>query len=140
MLQRRWRLSQSQPLLDAVDTVAADLEHATARATRRRVGTGLEDAAAAADTSGSPEGEGSAAEVRAIRERSGHSQRGFWPLFGVTQAAGCRYESDDREVPTPVLMLVLGYGEGIISRSLLTDLKELVRRSGKNKKDEDGGC
>ena len=74
-----------------------------------------------------------AAAVKEIRKRTGHSQRGFWPLFGVTQTAGCRYEKDGREVPTPVLMLVLGYGEGVISRAMLADLKELVRRSGKNK-------
>jgi hypothetical protein len=52
-------------------------------------------------------------------------------MFGVNQAAGCRYESDARGIPITVLMLVLGYAEGKISRALLTDLKELVRVSAK---------
>lgn len=131
-------MSQQPPSFDAVDTAAAELEHATARATRRRVsyrsetgGSGARDVAGLAD--GLPEEGAIAAAVKGIRERMGHSQRGFWPLFGVTQTAGCRYEKDGREVPTPVLMLVLGYGEGVISRAMLSDLKELVRRSGKNK-------
>jgi len=129
-------VSQQPPSFDAVDSAAAGLEHTTARATRRRVGyrpePGSEVASSVGGGSALTEG-GVAAAVKGIRERVGHSQRGFWPLFGVTQAAGCRYERDGREVPTPVLMLVLGYGEGVISRAMLLDLKELVRRSGKNK-------
>lgn len=130
-------MSQQPPSFDAVDTAAADLEHPTARATRRRVSyradviKSASELACSAD--GAPEESAVAAAVKEIRKRMGHSQRGFWPLFGVTQTAGCRYEKDGREVPTPVLMLVLGYGEGVISRAMLSDLRELVRRSGKNK-------
>jgi hypothetical protein len=130
-------VSQQPPSFDAVDTAAADLEHPTARATRRRVSyrpeAGESASAGTGGADGQPEESAMAAAVKEIRKRTGHSQRGFWPLFGVTQTAGCRYEKDGREVPTPVLMLVLGYGEGVISRAMLADLKELVRRSGKNK-------
>lgn len=120
---------EHEQAFDAKDEAAASLEHETARVPRRRVGTG-DKAGKGRSRRGVRKDDGKpVTAVKAIRDRLGHSQRGFWPIFGVTQAAGCRYESDSREIPMPVLMLVLGYAEGKISRALLTDLKELVKQS-----------
>ena len=55
----------------------------------------------------------SAADPRAIRRRLGLNQQEFWPMIGVTQSGGSRYESG-RRMPRPVRELLrIVHVEGI---------------------------
>lgn len=47
------------------------------------------------------------AEVKARRKALGLVQADFWGLFGATQSAGSRYESEGgREIPEPIQILL----------------------------------
>ncbi len=55
----------------------------------------------------------SAADPRAIRLKRGLNQQAFWPMIGVTQSGGSRYESG-RRMPRPVRELLrIVHVEGI---------------------------
>lgn len=55
----------------------------------------------------------SIADPRAIRHRLGLNQQEFWPMIGVTQSGGSRYESG-RRMPRPVRELLrIVHVEGI---------------------------
>ncbi|MDP1536842.1 MAG: helix-turn-helix domain-containing protein [Burkholderiales bacterium] len=54
-----------------------------------------------------------ASDPRAIRRKRGLNQQEFWPLIGVTQSGGSRYESG-RRMPAPVRELLrIVHVEGI---------------------------
>lgn len=55
----------------------------------------------------------STADPRTIRHRLGLNQQEFWPMIGVTQSGGSRYESG-RRMPRPVRELLrIVHVEGI---------------------------
>lgn len=56
---------------------------------------------------------GNSDHPREIRQRRGLNQQQFWPLIGVTQSGGSRYESG-RRMPKPVRELLrIVHVEGI---------------------------
>lgn len=107
---------------------ASHVVHSTARAPRRKVAEGdkAEPTLVRRRRKGRSEGE-EPSHVESIRLKTGMSQRGFWKMFGVSQSAGCRYESENRSIPGPVLMLVAGFDKGLITRSMLADLRVVAR-------------
>lgn len=56
--------------------------------------------------------------IARYRKSTKVNQAEFWQKFGCTQSAGSRYESD-REIPTPLAMLLLLHASGTISDSHL---------------------
>lgn len=124
---------------DDADT-ASHVEQPTARVQRKRVPEPREakQSTIRKRRGGDPSEEPS--WIRAIRERSGISQRAFWPIFGASQGAGCRYESETRQIPMAVQMLLVGFDKGLINRGLLIDLKAKVQEAKKERTEEDKSC
>lgn len=65
------------------------------------------------------------ADLRAYRVSRNENQTEFWGRFGVTQSAGSRYESG-REVPAPLVMLVLAFADGMVKSEQLERLRHRV--------------
>lgn len=63
------------------------------------------------------------ADLTAYRKARGENQATFWGRFGVTQSGGSRYESG-RELPTPVVMLVLAFADGLLDEMTLARLRK----------------
>jgi transcriptional regulator with XRE-family HTH domain len=64
---------------------------------------------------------------REIRHRRGLNQQQFWPLIGVTQSGGSRYESG-RRMPAPVRELLrIVHVEGIPLNEVRGDDHALVQ-------------
>lgn len=53
------------------------------------------------------------------------NQTAFWRLFGCTQSGGCRYESG-REIPEPVVLLLILHAQGKITDDDLKQANELM--------------
>ena len=67
------------------------------------------------------------ANPREIRRKLGLNQQQFWPLIGVTQSGGSRYESG-RRMPAPVRELLrIVHVEGIPLNQVRGDDHVLVR-------------
>ncbi len=67
------------------------------------------------------------ANPREIRRKSGLNQQEFWPLIGVTQSGGSRYESG-RRMPKPVRELLrIVHVEGIPLNQVRGDDHALVQ-------------
>ena len=67
------------------------------------------------------------ANPREIRRKCGLNQQAFWPLIGVTQSGGSRYESG-RRMPKPVRELLrIVHVEGIPLNQVKGDDHALVQ-------------
>lgn len=53
------------------------------------------------------------------------NQTAFWRRFGCTQSGGCRYESG-REIPEPVVLLLILHAQGKITDDDLKQANELM--------------
>lgn len=62
----------------------------------------------------------------AYRKVEGLNQTEFWPLFGVTQSAGSRYESG-RAMPIPLKILLSMYDKGVVSAEDIEKARKLAK-------------
>lgn len=68
--------------------------------------------------------------VMLIRKRLGMTQQAFWEPLGITQSAGCRYETGS-PIPTPIRILVfVNYVAGLRTDSFTREgVASLMRLS-----------
>lgn len=62
-------------------------------------------------------------DLKQFRESRGERQLDFWQRFGVAQWTGSRYESDCRQMPRTVRMMVIAFALGMLSED---DLDRLI--------------
>ncbi len=60
-----------------------------------------------------------------LRKSAGASQTEFWKKFGVSQSAGCRYESG-RNMPTPLRVLMQAWIDKLVDDAALARLLKRV--------------
>lgn len=60
--------------------------------------------------------------------RGSMNQTTFWSRFGVTQSGGSRYEGE-RNVPTPVALLLVLHEQGAVNDEQLAEAKRVVEAS-----------
>lgn len=77
----------------------------------------------------------SLSDPRAFRNQLKITQTAYWPLFGATQSAGCRYESG-RPLAEPLAMLFALFENGVITWADLKKSRALAK--GEPFHDEDG--
>jgi transcriptional regulator with XRE-family HTH domain len=71
------------------------------------------------------------AQLRALRQKQGLNQHEFWPLFGVSQSGGSRYERGRRPPPALILLLYLRYSGKLTDKDLIRAGKT-TRKTGEN--------
>lgn len=64
-------------------------------------------------------------DIKKVRQTGGRNQSEFWSEVGVTQSGGSRYENE-RDMPTPVKMLIALNFMGAITAEQLQAAKEIA--------------